>query len=402
MTLAVVLDILLVLLLLRYAVWGYRNGLFVGTLAVLGFLAGGFVGMWLLPQVVAAWPWAIENDLARRVLLVVGVFVLASIGQGIVASLAGSLRSRVTARPVRTVDSALGAVAGLVALSLLLWFVAAALRGAPSTTAARVIGESRVLAAIDRAVPPQTAGLFSGFRQMLDTEGWPRVFDGLGAEPITPVEPPSAAATAAPAIREASNSVVKVVGNAVACGRGQEGSGFVVAPQRVVTNAHVVAGMPSPQVQVLGVGPRYDSRIVVFDPERDLAVLDVPGLSAPTLPLGSDLERGDSAVVAGFPLNGPYQLDAARVRSTLTATGSDIYGTPGTVREIYSLYTTVEPGNSGGPLLSEDGTLAGVVFAKSTDDDTTGYALTLREAEPVLTVAASANQPVDSGACTAD
>ena len=135
-------------------------------------------------------------------------------------------------------------------------------------------------------------------------------------------------------------------------------------------------------MRVEGTGRSYDSRVVVFDPRRDLAVLDVRGLRAPALREGDQLGRGDGAVVAGFPLDGPYRLDPARVRTVLSARGSDIYGAPGTVREVYSLYARVEPGNSGGPLLSRDGRVVGIVFAKSLDDASTGYALTLSEAAP--------------------
>jgi S1-C subfamily serine protease len=200
-------------------------------------------------------------------------------------------------------------------------------------------------------------------------------------------------------IRDAVRSVVKVTGTAVACGRAQEGSGWVLRRGTVVTNAHVVAGMPRPGVRVGGVGPSYRGRVVVFDPVRDLAVLDVPGLPAPALPQARDLRRGASAVVAGFPLNGPYRLDAARVREVIDARGEDIYGRRPSVREIYSLYTRVRPGNSGGPLLSTDGAVVGIVFAKSLDADDTGYALTMDEARPVLDAARSADQPVDVGAC---
>jgi S1-C subfamily serine protease len=158
--------------------------------------------------------------------------------------------------------------------------------------------------------------------------------------------------------------------------------------------------MREASVQVGGVGREYPAQIVVFDPERDLAVLDVDGLTAAPLRLGGALSAGDESVVAGFPLDGPYRLDPARVRRTLTATGSDIYGQPGVTREIYSLYARVEPGNSGGPLLTSSGEVVGVVFAKSLDDPTTGYALTLNEARPVLEAAAGASQPVPTGGCS--
>lgn len=395
------LDLVLGLALLTYAVSGYRQGLVVSALSLLGFLGGGALGLWLLPAVLERWDYVQNHEVLRVVVLVFGVFLVASFGQAVMVSVGSRARSHVRAKSLQAVDSLLGAVAVVVAVSVLLWFIAGAVRPAAPAPLARAIGESRVLRAIDTVVPPQTGRLFAGFRSMLDRNGFPRVFDGLSPEPITPAQPPDSTVSASAAVRAASASMVKITGVAEACNRGQEGSGFVVAAGRVVTNAHVVAGMSNPNVKVKGVGRSYSATVVVFDPQRDLAVLDVDGLTAPPLNLGTDLAGGDSAVVAGFPLDGPYRLDAARVRRVITATGSDIYGQPGIDREIYSLYARVEPGNSGGPLLSTSGRVVGIVFAKSLDDDSTGYALTLQEAAPVLAVAASAYQPVPTGACSA-
>ena len=154
-------------------------------------------------------------------------------------------------------------------------------------------------------------------------------------------------------------------------------------------------------VQVNGKGPHYRAEVVLFDPERDIAVLLVRRLSAPALSIGQNLGRGDDAVVAGFPRNGGFSSGPARVRSLLRATGSDIYGQPGAVRQVYQLYAKVEPGNSGGPLLATDGSLAGIVFAKSLDDQSTGYALTLEESRSSLRAGAGRSTPVGTGACAA-
>ena len=396
-----ILDVLLAVLLLSYAVTGYRQGLLVSTMSLVGFLAGGALGMWLLPQLLQRWNGVGDNVLWHTVLLVFGVFVLASIGQGLAVSAGTRLRRQVRLKPARVVDAFLGGVASLVAVSILVWFVAGAVRGGAPAPLARAIGSSRILQTIDRAVPAQTTQLFAGFRALLDREGFPRVFDGVQVEPIPSVASPSPAVTASRGVAAAGASVVKITGLAAACNRGQEGSGWVVSPGRVVTNAHVVAGMAAPRVRVQGTWRSYDSRVVVFDPRRDLAVLDVRGLRAPALREGDQLGRGDGAVVAGFPLDGPYRLDPARVRTVLSARGSDIYGAPGTVREVYSLYARVEPGNSGGPLLSRDGRVVGIVFAKSLDDASTGYALTLGEAAPVLEAARAATAPVGTGECAA-
>jgi S1-C subfamily serine protease len=173
----------------------------------------------------------------------------------------------------------------------------------------------------------------------------------------------------------------------------------VLSPGRIVTNAHVVAG--ADEVRVEGGDQTLRARVVVFDARRDLAVLSVPGLDLPALPLGGELKRGDSAAIPGFPLDGPYRVVSARVRAQLQARGLDIYGGERVVREIYSLAATVQPGNSGGPLLDPEGRVVGVIFAKSLEDDSTGYALTLAEAKPVLDQAMAAGASVDTGVCVA-
>ena len=396
-----VLDLLLIVLLLSYAVTGYRQGLVVSVLSLAGFLTGGAIAMWLLPIGIDAWDALRGSPLLRAIVLIAGVFILASAGQAIAVTAGGSLRSRLKVKPVQRFDSALGAIAVVVSASVLVWFVAGALRGGASAPIARAIGESRVLRTIDSVVPPETSRLFASFREVLDREGFPRVFDGLEAERIAPIAPPDDGIAQSKGVRDAASSIIKITGVATSCNRGQEGSGWVVARERVVTNAHVVAGMERATVRIHGTGRSYTGQVVVFDARRDLAVLAVPGLPADPLPQGPDLARGDSGVVAGFPLDGPYQLDAARVREVINARGSDIYGSAGTSREVYSLYAKVRPGNSGGPLLSTDGRVVGVIFAKSLDDANTGYALTMDEAKPVLNAATSAATPVDTGPCVA-
>jgi len=394
------LDIVLALVLVSYGFIGYRHGFVVSVMSLIGFLAGGALGMWLLPELLRHWDTVDNNAVSRTVVLIAGVFVLAAIGQGIAVGVGSQVRSGLTEKPERAIDSVLGAVATVLAVSVLVWFLAGAVRGGAQTQLAKAIGASRVVSTIDRFVPPQTAKLFAGFQSVLDREGFPRVFEGVRAEPIAPIAPPDRQVAFGAGVARASESIVKITGVASSCNREQEGSGWVVSPERVVTNAHVVAGTTSGHVRIQGLGRAYDARVVVFDPKRDLAVLAVPGLPAPSSKQGPALKRSGSAVVAGFPLNGPYRLDSARVRDVLTAAGSDIYGSPGAIREVYSLFARVQPGNSGGPLLSPSGDVVGVVFARSLDDDRTGYALTLDEARPVLD-RAGRSSPVSTGDCVA-
>ncbi|MEP7035092.1 MAG: MarP family serine protease [Dermatophilaceae bacterium] len=393
------LDLALAAVLVAYALIGYRQGFVVSVMSLVGFLCGGALGMWLLPILLRRWDSVDNNGALRAVVLLFWVFVLASLGQALAVLIGARVRGGMRVRPARVIDSLLGAMATVIAASVLIWFMAGAVRGGAPAPLAKAIGGSRVIQTIDGFMPPQTARLFASFGSVLDREGFPRVFEGVQAEPIAPVTPPNDQLASGAGVARASASIVKITGVAESCNRGQEGSGWVVAPQRVVTNAHVVAGVSAEHVRLQGTGRSYDARVIVFDPKRDLAVLSVPGLPAPPLTQGSALKRSDGAVVAGFPLDGPYRLDPARVRDLLKATGADIYGNPGVVREIYSLYAKVEPGNSGGPLLSPGGDVVGIVFAKSLDDANTGYALTMAEARPVLDAASSSFAPVNTGGC---
>jgi S1-C subfamily serine protease len=279
------------------------------------------------------------------------------------------------------------------------WFLASSMRPGPVPSLSRAIGDSKVVSTVDRVMPDRARTLFSSFRRVLDDTTLPPVFSGLSPERIRRVPPPDGTVTGTPAVRRAARSVVEVTGTADSCSRTLDGSGFVYAPHRVLTNAHVVAGVDDPEVRVGGRGERYDARVVVFDPQRDLAVLYVPDLDAPPLVLDRSADRGDDAVVAGFPGGGPFRLVAARIRDEIRARGPDIYHRSEVTREVFSLYADVEPGNSGGPLLSPRGDVYGVIFAKSLDDSDTGYALTADEVRADARRGRGATARVETDAC---
>jgi S1-C subfamily serine protease len=195
---------------------------------------------------------------------------------------------------------------------------------------------------------------------------------------------------------------MKVLGQAPSCDRSIEGSGFVFAPEHVLTNAHVVAGTSHVQVQQPGVGTRA-ATVVLYDPERDIAVLDVPGLTAPVMRLAATpANRGDPATVLGYPEDGPFTVAPARVSARETVSGSDIYGNGSVDRDVYVLRAVVRSGNSGGPLLADDGSVLGVVFATARNSSDTGYALTASEIGSDAAVGSSATKAVATSVCTAD
>lgn len=398
---AVILDIVLLLVLAAYAVGMYRAGLVAGALSVLGLLAGGLVALWGLPTLLQEWSVAAEDPLVRGLVLVVGVLVAAALGQQLGARVGERWRAWVKFEPARVVDSLLGGVVAVVVGAGLIWLMAGAVVATLPSPAPQSVANSRVLQGIDRAMPTNADRVLSSAYRALDVNGFPRVFTGVTPESIRPVDPPDPGVAQGQGVEAAGNSVVKVTGMAADCGRGSSGSGWVAAPQRVVTNAHVVAGVDRPSVQVGGTGRTYAATTVAFDPQRDVAVLAVPDLEAPPLPTGGEQSHGDDVVVAGFPLGGPYDLEPGRIRDRLEARGAGIDGTPGANRDVYSISAEVEHGNSGGPLLSPSGQVVGTVFAKSVTGADTGYVLTLDETRPVLEQGTRATEPVETGSCAA-
>ncbi|MCQ9135006.1 MarP family serine protease [Streptomyces hilarionis] len=395
-----VLDILLLVAALWFAVVGYRQGFVVGILSVIGFLGGGLVAVYLLPVVWDALTENSEVSTTAAVVAVIVVIVCASVGQALTTHLGNKLRRYITWSPARALDATGGALVNVVAMLLVAWLIGSALAGTTLPTLGKEVRSSNVLQGVSRALPDQADTWFADFSSVLAQNGFPQVFSPFSNEPITDVQPPDPALADSAVATRARRSIVKVMGTAESCGKVLEGTGFVFGERRVMTNAHVVGGVDEPTVQIGGEGRKYDATVVLYDWKRDIAVLDVPDLDAPALKFsGDDASSGDNAIVAGFPENGSYDVRAARVRGRITANGPDIYHRGTVRRDVYSLYATVRQGNSGGPLLTADGKVYGVVFAKSLDDAQTGYALTADEIRQDVTAGRSAGQQVDSDSC---
>jgi S1-C subfamily serine protease len=246
-------------------------------------------------------------------------------------------------------------------------------------------------------MPKPVESFLAQIRTTVMNDGLPRVLDAVGVPQTAPDLP--AVELDSPALTQAAASVVRITGNAPTCGTGRVGSGFVVADDRVVTNAHVLAGVTELVVEAPNEAPR-SGRIVYFDPVDDLAVLDVSGLDAAPLAISPTLASGAEAAVMGFPFGGPFTAGSANVLAQGATLVPDIYGSNPTPRQVYTLAATVQPGNSGGPLLATDGSVAGVIFAKSDVTANVGYALTMEEVLPVIAQAPSLTTPVESGSCT--
>ena len=372
------------------AITGYRQGLIVGVAGLVGFILGGIAGLWVAPRVLEGWDEGLGTT-AAGIGIVLGSALLAQVIAGVAA---GRLRERVTWRPARVADAAGGSLASAAGLLVGAWLLASILVPSFGPPVSGWVERSRLLAAVDAAIPADAGQLLAGVEGLLDSSGFPRVFQPFADELITPVDAPDPA-VADPVVARSKASLVKVEGVAPSCRAGLEGSGFVYADGLVMTNAHVVAGVSEPTVSVAGTGPAVRATVVVFDPTLDVAVLRIPRLNAPSLGFAAaPAERGQDAVVAGFPEDGPLTATPARVRGTVRAVGEDIYGERAAAREVYALRAEVRPGNSGGPLLDAAGAVLGVVFAASTEDAETGYALTAAAVQEAARAGLSARAEV--------
>lgn len=386
------LDILLLLVILAYAASGYRRGLVAGCVSLAGFVGGAVIGVWILPWMMGL---VTPGTTQATVTAVLTVLVPAVVVHELAGRLALRLRRELDRGPLRVADGVGGAVANSVAVLIVAWVAASVLAASSSPLLTSAIRDSRLLGTVQEAMPDTTPAWFSRATSALTEAGFPQVFNPFENESTAEVARPTGDSVTPAATNAAKLSTVKIEG--VSGTQGREGSGFVYTSQHVMTNAHVVAGIDEPSVRVGGVGRSYESRVVLFDPERDVAVLYVPELRAPVLRFDDDATRGDSAVVAGYPEDGDLNLQAATVANRVRATGQNIYNDETVTREIYSIRSTVRPGNSGGPLLTTDGKVFGVVFARSTSDDETGYVLTAAEVASDAKRAANATAPVDTG-----
>jgi S1-C subfamily serine protease len=388
-------DIALVVLVLIFAVNGYRQGFVVGLLSFIGFFGGALLGLQLGPLVGRQF----QSDSLRVLISLGAIFGLAVAGQALAGFVGTRLRNAINNRTAQRFDDLGGAFVSVLALLLVVWLVAAPLGSSSLPWLASSVRNSAILRTIDRVMPDQARALSKALRDTVDTRGFPDVFGGLVPTQVRAVPPPDPKVANSPAVVKARASVVKVLGTAPSCSRRLEGSGFVYAPEHVMTNAHVVAGTKAPLTVVLG-DTRRNGRVVAFDPRQDLAVIYVPGLAAPKMTFATQAAPSEAdAVVVGFPLDGPFNAQPARIRDLRTITGPDIYESGQVRREIYTIRALVQSGNSGGPLVSLDGIVLGVIFAAAADDRQTGFAITADEAADVAEAGRTRTEATGTGAC---
>jgi S1-C subfamily serine protease len=386
---SLLLDVFLVLVFIAAAVHGYRAGLLRTAAGLIGLVLGGIAAYLVMPWVsgiVPAPEWRAPAAIATAV-------VLLSLGAWLGALVGRALSRGAQAVKLGVLDRVLGAIGNLLVAAFVVALVASGVSAMGVPVLSPAIAGSRVLTTLDQVTPAPTRTLLAEIRTAALGQGIPWLVQVLDAPTEAP-ELPSGGVDDAELAR-AATSVVRVTGTAFQCGSNLSGSGFVIAEDRIVTNAHVVAGVTEPIVEAPG-QPALAGRVVAFDRENDLAVIAVSGLLTPPLPI-DDLATGSDAAVAGYPFGGPLELRPARVMSVGPIAIEEDGRT--STRDIMTVAADVDHGNSGGPVLTGDGAVGGVVFAKSDSVENVGYAIPVSTLSPLAAQAPLLADTVDSGSC---
>ncbi|MEZ0077262.1 MarP family serine protease [Planotetraspora sp. GP83] len=388
------LDLILIGLVLAFAVSGYRQGFIIGAFSFVGFVGGAFLGMFIAPPIAGA---IVSGDIEKALLAIVIVFLTATIGQFASSTIGAVVRSHVTWEPARMVDAFGGSVASGLSVLLIAWLLGSLIVSMSFPLPKEQVNGSLVWQAVDDAIPNGVRALQKPFRDFVDSSEWPQVITSIGGQNVAP--PDEGVLTGSAGLTRARRAIVKVQGTAPSCRKRIEGTGFVYAQHKVMTNAHVVAGVTQELRVTDSDGTSHDARVVLYNPDRDIAVLYVPDLQTGSLRFDYSAQSRDSAIIAGYPKGHGFTPLAARIRVKQRAESYDIYNQHKVDREVYAIRGKVQPGNSGGPLLSPDGKVYGVIFAAATDQPETGYALTAEEVLPDAEDGSGAVVRVDTQDC---
>lgn len=391
-----IVDGFIVVAVLAAMTNGWRQGGLASLLSAVGILAGFIIGLGVAPLVLQ-----ITDQVGIRFLLALGMLILLiGLGQLLGSALGHAIRDRMKTKSGQRVDSSFGAILMSVFSLVLIWLIATPMATGLSNSVGKGVRESAILREVNKVMPDELTQLPRSISGMLNDSGLPPVMmpweDGSSVD----VEAPNIEVADQAMVQDIRPSVVHVIADADGCRRRMMGSGFVTADNYVVTNAHVVAGTQTAYVDtVVGI---KEARVVYYNPEVDIAVLRAENLGLEPLAWADGpAYTGDDAVVMGFPHSGPFTANAARIRERVNIAGPDIYSNSRVERESYILRGTVVQGNSGGPLISPNGTVLGLIFGASVDDTDTGYAITAEEVRAHIGDVTRFENSVDTQECVA-
>ncbi len=382
--------------MIAFGVSGYRQGFIIGVTSFVGFVGGALLGVFIAPPISKA---IVDGDTPQALLAIVIVFLAATIGQFASSTIGAVVRSHVTWEPARVADAVGGTFASALSVLVIAWLIGSLVVSTSFTPLVDQVRQSLLLTTIDDAIPQSARNWQQPFKKLIDRSEFPPVFDAIGAGSFVDVPPPAQSVLQGERLARAQRAIVKVQGNAESCNKHIEGTGFVYARDRIMTNAHVVAGVTRDLQVIDHRSRRHKATVVRYNPSRDIAVLYVPGLNLPQLAFDGTAEKGDNAIIAGYPKGKGFTAEAARIRNQLDAEGPDIYRSSNVTRSVYAVRGKVLPGNSGGPLLTADGRVFGVIFAAAISQEETGYALTAAEVKPDADQGRTDTSPANTQSC---
>jgi S1-C subfamily serine protease len=386
-----IIDLIILVALVFAVASGYRRGFWLSLAQYAGLVLGVVIGAALAPVLMDV--LNISDSTVRSLMAVLVLVVLGAIGSSVGYWVGEPIRLRLLAHPESgRIDSFAGAVFSALALLSVSWFLGLSLARVPTPQVASAIQRSAILRTLD-SVFPRPPAFLARVETIIAGVNFPAAFSGL--EPVAPSQLPLPASVNTPGIQAAASETLKIRG--LGCGGIVFGSGFPVGPGMVLTNAHVVAGTQGTTV-VNPTGRSLAARVIVFDPERDVAILYVPRLALVPLSQAS-AHQGTQGAAIGYPGGGPEQVKPAVVNGQVKAEGRDIYGQNLVVRSIWIMQAEVQPGNSGGPLVDLDGNVVGVIFAASTSQPGQAYALTDAEVQADIDKAQGRTDAVPIGPC---
>ncbi|WP_349270603.1 acid resistance periplasmic serine protease MarP [Mycolicibacterium parafortuitum] len=387
------LDIAILAVALLAAVSGWRSGAPGSLMALVGVALGAGAGILLAPHVVSYF----DGPRTKLFVTLFLILVLVVIGEIAGVVLGRAVRGAIRNPGLRLADSVVGVALQLVLVLTASWLLGTALVSSPQPNLAAAVSGSKVIAEVDSVAPGWLRSVPNRLSALWETAGLHDVLKPFGPTPVAEIDPPDAALATSPIVNQTRSSVVKVKGVAQSCQKVLEGTGFVVAPNRVMSNAHVVAG--SDTVTILVDDQEYEASVVSYDPNADISILDVPNLpSAPLQFVDQIAASGTDGIVMGYPGGGDFTPTPARVREVIELNGPDIYRSTTVTREVYTIRGQVKQGNSGGPMINRQGKVLGVVFGAAVDDVDTGFVLTAEEVAPQMAKVGNV-APVPTGTC---
>ncbi|WP_394282341.1 MarP family serine protease [Corynebacterium sp.] len=391
---ALIVDVIIVVIVIVALMAGWRQGAFASVISAIGIIAGLVIGLAVAPFIVEL----ADASVWRLLLLIAVILLFVGLGNLVGATIGAAWRDRMRKVSSLRLDSFIGAVLQSLAAILVIWLISIPVAANVPGTAGQAIRNSKVLSIVDEAAPAWASRLPAQLSALLDESGLPPLVSPFDAGARQHVDAPASSAVDPSMVERSRESIVHVRGEAESCRRRLMGSGWVVADNYVITNAHVVAGTTEVVLEtVLGM---KQANVVYYNPDVDIAVLRSPELGLKSLPVSDELvETGQDTVVMGFPQSGPFEAAPARVRDRITIAGPDIYATGRVEREAYTVRGTIRQGNSGGPMTTTDGEVIGVVFGASVDSSDTGYALTIREVKQQVGNIQELTTPVDTQEC---